>query len=115
MTSPASAGCHRLLRDYDARCVTNAAEMAELLEPDAASPETSSAPGPAAAGRSRVQAAPDQLRVLDALSTRSARGVSDIAVRSGMAPNAVIATLGVLELEGRAREDERGWLRRQPG
>ncbi|MFT4124509.1 MAG: DNA-processing protein DprA [Microbacteriaceae bacterium] len=30
VTSPASAGCHRLLREYDAVLVTNAAEMAEL-------------------------------------------------------------------------------------
>ena len=31
VTSAASAGCHRLLREYDAVCVTNAAEMLELL------------------------------------------------------------------------------------
>lgn len=104
VTSPASAGCHRLLRDYDARCVTNAAEMAELLEPDAAAPASQQASG-AAAG-------PEEVRVLDALSTRSARGLNDVAARSGMAPSAVMAVLGVLELDGRVREDERGWLRR---
>jgi DNA processing protein len=37
VTSPASAGCHRLLREYDAVCVTTAEEMAELApsEPEA--------------------------------------------------------------------------------
>ncbi len=30
VTSAASAGCHRLIRDFDAVCVTNADEMAEL-------------------------------------------------------------------------------------
>ncbi len=30
VTSATSAGCHRLIRDYDAICVTNADEMAEL-------------------------------------------------------------------------------------
>lgn len=30
VTSPASSGCHRLIREYDAVCVTSAAEMAEL-------------------------------------------------------------------------------------
>lgn len=31
VTSASSAGCHRLLREYDAVCVTSAAEMLELL------------------------------------------------------------------------------------
>ena len=31
VTSAASAGCHRLLREYDAVCVTTASEMLELL------------------------------------------------------------------------------------
>ena len=30
VTSPASAGCHRLFREYDAVCVVDAAQMAEL-------------------------------------------------------------------------------------
>ena len=30
VTSAASAGCHRLIRDFDATLVTNAAEAAEL-------------------------------------------------------------------------------------
>ncbi len=105
VTSPASAGCHRLLRDYDARCVTNAAEMAELLDPSDATPTLDLTGGSATAS-------PEQVRLLDALSTRSARGVNDLAARSGMAPNEVIAVLAVLDLDGRAREGERGWLRR---
>lgn len=36
VTSPASAGCHRLLREYDAVCVTTAEEMAELAPPEPA-------------------------------------------------------------------------------
>ncbi len=31
VTSAASVGCHRLLREFDARCVTNADEVLELL------------------------------------------------------------------------------------
>ena len=31
VTSASSAGCHRLLREYDAVCVTTASEMMELL------------------------------------------------------------------------------------
>ena len=33
ITSPASAGCHRLIREYGAICVTSPEEMAELAEP----------------------------------------------------------------------------------
>jgi DNA processing protein len=105
VTSPASAGCHRLLRDFDARCVTNAMEMAELVDADAVG-------GFDAEGGGGDTVNPDQLRVLDALSTRSARDVNDIAVRSGLSPVAVITVLGALEVEGRAGNGERGWMRR---
>ena len=37
VTSAASAGCHRLLREFDARCVTNSADALELL---GAAPQT---------------------------------------------------------------------------
>lgn len=33
ITSPASTGCHRLIREYGAICVTSPDEMAELAEP----------------------------------------------------------------------------------
>lgn len=32
VTSSASAGCHRLMREYDARCVTSAADALELID-----------------------------------------------------------------------------------
>ena len=40
VTSAASAGCHRLLREFDARCVTNADEVMELLSDTAPSAGT---------------------------------------------------------------------------
>src|SRR5690606_23806686 len=39
VTSAASAGCHRLIRDFDAICVTTPAEMAELIPPSCATSE----------------------------------------------------------------------------
>lgn len=107
VTSPASAGCHRLLRDFDARCVTTAAEMAELV--DVYADTDGGLDGAGADGGDA--SSPDQLRVLDALSTRSGREVNDIAVRSGLSPVAVITALGALELEGRVRSGEHGWMR----
>jgi len=101
VTSPASAGCHRLIRDYAAVCVTNAAEMAELVD-GLAEPVSARE----AAGRS-----PEQTRVLDALSGRAARALGDVAWRCGMSPASVGSVLGVLQLEGVVAEREHGWVR----
>ncbi|MGO4691869.1 DNA-processing protein DprA [Glaciibacter sp. 2TAF33] len=126
VTSPTSAGCHRLIREYDAVCVTNALEMAELLgedpggrggsgtpgghggrgDADPAGGRVRGVPGERAAGRTS-----DQIRVLDALSSRSPRSIADVGRRAGLATNAVLGALGALELEGAARERETGWLR----
>lgn len=100
VTSAASAGCHRLIREFDAVCVTNADEMAELA-PLAAAP----------AGSYGDRRTGTESRVLDALAARSPREVLDIAARSGMSIADVQAALGPLELEGMVRETERGWVR----
>jgi DNA processing protein len=110
VTSPTSAGCHRLIREYEAVCVTNAAEMAELvthIAPDGGSDSpTLFDPG--------NEPTSDQVRVLDALSRRSPRSVNDIAARSGMSPFAVRGALGALELDGTASERPTGWVRVTP-
>ena len=105
VTSAASAGCHKLIRDLTAVCVTNADEMAEL------------APlGDAVSSRSRPERpSAERTRLLDALSDRSARAVSDIASRAGFSVEATQALLGALELEGAVTERERGWVRMRQG
>lgn len=102
VTSPASAGCHRLIREYDAVCVTSVAEMAELVDGPVCS---DSGQSPDSSRRS-----PDHVRVLDALSARSARSVVDIAARAGLSIEGTTAALGVLELEGAVSEREQGWV-----
>lgn len=99
VTSAASAGCHRLLREYDAQCVTNAQEVRELL----GMPESA----PAATTNANA----DQVRLLDALSTRTARSPADLAARSGLDAGRVAAVLGLLALEGIARRTDAGWQR----
>lgn len=101
VTSPASAGCHRLMREYDAQCVTNGEEIRELLgvseprhEPRAVAPSA------------------EQNRTLDALSTRVPRAADEIARRSGQSVATVQALLGLLQLEGRAERSEAGWRAR---
>lgn len=103
VTSAASAGCHRILREYDGRCITSAEDVREMLG-------WSNQAGPAVAveGDGRTD---DATRVLDALSTRSPRNVAEIARRSGVAGEEVSAWLGLLALDGRVVSDERGWRR----
>ncbi|WP_395641117.1 DNA-processing protein DprA [Pseudolysinimonas sp.] len=98
VTSSASAGCHRLIREYDAVCVTTAQEMAELVDPTGAPTLLTGDPSP------------ERTRVLDAL-TRTGRDLSRIAAISGMSLDAVRAELGMLELDGLATEGPSGWRR----
>lgn len=103
VTSATSAGCHRLLREYDARCVTTAAEVRELMggtdEPIALTDE--------------AREDPDARRVKDALSPRSARSAGDIAVRAGLSLERVATVLGLLRLDGTVERTEDGWRRAQ--
>lgn len=104
VTSAASAGCHRLMREYDARCVTTAAEIRELWSFDALSEGQ-----PA---MSDTAEDPEQGRLLDAMSTRVAATVLELTRRSGLGPSRVSALLGILELEGSVRRTESGWQKR---
>lgn len=109
VTSPASAGCHRLIREFDAVCVTNPAEMAELVPgPD----DTGLGAGERGARADRGSGdSPETIRVLDALSRRSPRRTEDVAARAGLSLSAAQVQLGLLDLDGRAVERERGWVR----
>lgn len=101
VTSAASAGCHRLIREYDAVCVTNAQEMAELAPIDLVTEAVSARlDGPTES----------EVRVVDALSRRSPREPSDVAQRSGLSVATVQSVLGSLGLEGRVVHNDRGWL-----
>jgi DNA processing protein len=99
VTSAASAGCHRLLREFDAVCVTNPDEMAELVL------------GPAEVDdRGAPRRDPEQTRILDSLSSRP-RSVEEIARQSGLSLASVRSALGILELEGCAVAAPNGWKR----
>ena len=116
VTSPTSAGCHRLIREYDAVCVTTAAEMAELVGPRSIPvafdlPDSTLGTGRVDDRSTGAGRTSDQIRVFDALSTRGPRPVGDIARRSGLSREAVQGALGGLDLEGVVRERDSGWCR----
>jgi DNA processing protein len=100
VTSAASAGCHRLMRDRGAQCITSAADALELAGAAFAEP-------PVETG-SRTD---DRTRVLDALSFRTRRSVAEIAQRSGMSAADVRSLLGLLALEGDVTDAPDGWRR----
>jgi DNA processing protein len=107
VTSAASAGCHKLLRETPAICVTDADEMAELVGMDAVSADQKSTSSRAISPA--IDPTGTRVRLLDALSDRSGRSVTRISELSGLAADRVRAELGLLELEGIVRELPGGW------
>ncbi|MET4638537.1 DNA-processing protein DprA [Mycetocola sp. 2940] len=99
ITSAASAGCHRLIREYDAVCVTSVDEMAELAGVAAVGPDSWPA-----------KRTPEEVRVLDALSVRSPRAAADVATRSGLPVDTVHSVLALLELDAFVAEKPGGWV-----
>ncbi|WP_432458065.1 DNA-processing protein DprA [Cellulomonas iranensis] len=107
VTSAASAGCHRLLRDGVAVCVTDADEVVELAGPTRHLAPAVEDEGPAG----EVDGLdPVARRVHDGLSRRAPRDVDVIAARSGVSVAEARAALGLLELDGRARRLAAGWV-----
>ncbi len=107
VTSMASAGCHRLLRETDAVCVTDAAEAAELIGAVGSEmpPEPVSSTGPL-----------DDLdevgaRIWEALPLRQPASIESVARTAGLAVAEVLGGLGHLELLGRVRRAGGGWRR----
>ncbi len=95
VTSAASAGCHRLIRERGAVLVTDPAELLDLL------------PGGPAAGEGSFARqdeldllSPADRRVLDAVPPRSSITPDRLADEIGFAPREVAAALARLELLG---------------
>lgn len=99
VTSAASAGCHRLLREYDAVCVTTAQEVRELYG------------DPTGAPSRELPEDPHRIRLRDSLSSRSAREPADIARRSGLGVDTVRSLLGMMMLDGTVVSEGPGWRR----
>jgi len=101
VTTSASAGCHRLLREYDAHCVTSADDVLELLGLSPAAP--------ARAGGDARPPTDERSRVADALSARVWRDLDDIARRAGLSLVDAQALLGLLHLDGIVETEDGRW------
>ena len=114
VTSAASAGCHRLLREFGAECITSVDDVVEMAGGDglwgrAATPSPPTAPGTSAPAGGAASRTDDSTRVMDALSTRTWRMPADVAVRAGLSLAEAESFLGVLALEGRVERGDSGW------
>ena len=102
VTSASSAGCHRLLRETPAVCVTTAEEMAQLVHPQVG-----------VGVESHVDQAqsihPFAIRVLDALSSKAYRTTEKLAASAGLSLAETTAVLGLLDMNRLAHEDSGGW------
>ncbi|ROQ41406.1 DNA processing protein [Frondihabitans sp. PhB188] len=104
ITSPSSAGCHRLLGEPEVRLIGGVHDVVGLLRPAL---DTGGADH-LGTGEGRLH--PVEVRVLDALSPRRPRTEAEVALSAGLGESEARATLAVLELTGRARERDRGWV-----
>ena len=102
-----SAGCHRLLREGGAVCVTDAGEVAELAAPSGSSlPEAR--PGIPAEHDGLTL---EDLILLDALPVRSTTSVEKLTAVAGLSAESVRAGLGRLSLLGVAQSEGGSWKR----
>lgn len=136
VTSDVSAGCHKIMREWGAVCVTGAADVIEMLTPLGESgpvpPGTGPLPvqeslwpergerepgprGPEEHGagqpvmpRARDTLDPLTVTVLEAVPTRGA-GPATIAVAAGLSVDAVVRSLGLLAATGYVERCARGW------
>ena len=111
VTSMLSAGCHEIIRDWGAVCVTDAWDVIEVL----------SFPGDEPPGRARGPVLPrDALdpvtrQVLEAVPARAGRGPARIAVVAGVGFDTAMRCLGALAAAGFVERSDSGWrIRREP-
>jgi DNA processing protein len=109
VTSTQSAGCHEIIREWGAVCVTGAQDVIENVSPSGDGLGTPRR-GPAAP---RDSLDPVTRAVLEAVPSRGGSGPAAIAVTAGVDLDTAIRCLGALAAAGFAERCVRGWRIRQ--
>jgi DNA processing protein len=111
VTSDLSAGCHDIIRNWGAVCVTGAEDVIELLSFPADDPPDR----PRGPVLPRDLLDPVTRQVLEAVPIRAGRGPARIAVAAGVGFDAAMRCLGALAAAGFVERCDRGWrIRRDP-
>lgn len=110
VTSPQSAGCHRLLRESPAVVVTDLEEALALM-PDSGPGAVSGTASRAPAARIHDHLTVEELLVYEALPLRSAVPVDRLCAVAGLGPGTVMGTLKRLQRQSLAEQREAGWRR----
>lgn len=100
--SATSAGCHRLVREAGAMCVTSYEDVLALIGPLRAAPPP---------GDSGTTLGGLDLMVFDALPLRGGTEVTVLAKGAGLTVGSLLPVLARLELEGRVSRSGNGWSR----
>jgi DNA processing protein len=123
ITSPQSAGCHRLLRESPAVAVTDVDEALALLEAMAVAPaggrggagrpaDPGAVPGAGpSSARPHDHLTVEELLVYEALPLRRAAAVDRICAVAGLGPGTVMGMLQRLQRQGLAEQSASGWRR----
>lgn len=114
VTSEQSAGCHELIRDYGAMCVTCAADVLGHtgLAGDELSDVLSSGGPRSGPATPRDKLDPVALSVLEEVPVRGGRGPASIAVRAGVDLDTALGCLGALAADGFVERCGLGWRAR---
>jgi DNA processing protein len=111
VTSEQSAGCHELIREWGAVCVTGARDVIEHVSPigeEAHPPRI----GPAVP---RDSLDPVTTAVLEAVPLRAGRGPATIATVAGVDLDTALRCLGLLAAAGHVERCDHGWRARKGG
>lgn len=104
VTSGASVGCHRLLRDGGAILVTRAEEVIELVGRMGELPPVEAGPATPLDGLTDAER-----RIYDALPKRGARSADEVAVAAGIPAYQVVGPLAMLEMAGLVTHEGGRW------
>ena len=110
VTSPASEGCHEIIREWGAVCVTGARDVLEHLAFPGDELPAARARGPVLP---RDELDPVSRRVLEAVPARTGRGPARIAVSAGVDFDTAMCCLGGLAAGGFVERCDRGWRLRK--
>lgn len=109
ITSETSVGCHALIREGRAVCVTSAEEVIELV----GSIGADLAPQPRGPVLPRDALNDETRRVLEAVPARGGAGPAAIAIAAGVDLTTTLACLGGLAAAGFVEQSDRGWRLRR--